>query len=91
MNELAISFTQYMRPDGRSRQVMHLCDEETYDRASRLIDRGMSFSCEVLTTGECAFYVDKNDESVVTEICQNGPEVMEAVKRLIFRAEERIK
>lgn len=91
MNEYMILFSEYLRPDGRKRPIMFPCDEKLYDRASDLIDKGLSFTCEVLSTGEAAFYVGTNDGDVATEISDNGPAVKQAVERLISNAEKAVK
>ncbi|MBE3138152.1 MAG: hypothetical protein IMZ43_12295 [Thermoplasmata archaeon] len=78
-----IGLIQYMRPDGRKMTVMASVEDQVAGMAE-----GMILSCEVLTTGEVAIYAryprdEEEDESL--ELSPNGPEVQEALQRLIER------
>jgi hypothetical protein len=89
---MSIPFTQYLMPDGRKREATFESDEETEKIASKLIKRGYWFDVEVLSTGlismTCETLVDGDPEPIAHEICKNGPEVFEAVKRLVGTAKE---
>lgn len=86
MNDLTIPFTQYVRPDGRKRPVDAPADRETYDLAQQVIAAGMRFECEVLTTGQVSLTVAHRDEDVAIELSPNGPEIDEALQRLVRKA-----
>ena len=76
-----ISLTQYMMPNGRKVTVTTDVEDQIADMAE-----GMILTCEVLSTGGIALYAkypeDKEEEESI-EISSNGPEVSEALQRLI--------
>jgi hypothetical protein len=81
---MSIPFTQFMRPSGRPKPVLIDRPADIETQAGRLIAAGCRFECEVLTTGEVSFTIQRNaDEVVACEICPNGPKVPAAVDRLV--------
>lgn len=89
--ELAIPFTQYLRPHGRKiAQFFPVDGRELFDLAEKFLKSGGRYECEVLTTGHVSLTavhrVDGEDQDVVTEICSNGPAVPAAVDRLVRRS-----
>lgn len=86
---MRISFTQFLKPDGR--QVTTDIDrpEGVVQKARRLNCAGYVFEIEVLNTGEISMEVvnSKNtDEILAGEICANGPDVPVCVDRMIDNA-----
>lgn len=89
---MSIPFTQYLRPDGRTRH-------ETVDRpahiealAQEFIKRGGRFEAEMLTTGHVSLTacvkVEGEPTDIAIRICDNGPAVLEAVDELVKEASE---
>lgn len=89
-----IPFTLYMRPHGRTKQIFFRADtlrhDRAYDRAYEFIQRGGVFEAEVLTTGHvsltAALPVDGELRVIAIEVCPGGPQVLNAVERLVDRA-----
>lgn len=93
-----LTFTQYLRPDGRTQQITcHVQEPEVAEAARRLTEAGARFEAEVLTTGEVSFTVeadgeDGEDQLLAIEIVPNKvPDVPEAVNRLLLAAAERLR
>ena len=85
---MKISFTQYLMPDGRQKEVFFQVKEEYDDKVNTLLEAGVAFEVEMLSTGEVSLTIEYEDpdEGNVTlahEICSNGPEVTDAVETLI--------
>jgi len=81
-----IKLTQYLRPNGRPIPTT----TEVPDEIGILME-GMILSCEVLMTGQVAFYAkypEDKDEEEFLEISNNGPEVQEVLCKLILRKKE---
>lgn len=91
---MLIPFTQYLRPNGRKRDVKwEVTSHEQEVKARALLDAKAYFECEMLQTGDVSLTceIEGNDGEVHTlghEICANNPEVVEAVARLVERAHE---
>lgn len=84
-----IPFTQYLRPAGRTRVVRIDRPAEVEATAHRLIDAGVRFEAEVLTTGEVSLTAeDRDGEQLAIEVVPNGPGVSEAVDRLVAAARD---
>lgn len=86
-----VTFTQYLRPDGRTRATWIERSAETAAAASALRAAGCRFDIEELQTGEVSMTVERDDEDGETavlahEVCANGPAVLDAVDRLVAAA-----
>ncbi len=81
-----IPFTQYMRPNGRPVDIYFECSEDLDEDAQKILDRGLRFEAEVLSTGDVSLTVSDGDEDIAIQLCPNGPEIHEAVKTLIREA-----
>lgn len=84
-----IPFTQYLRPNGRPRETGIDRPADVEALAERFIASGGWFEAEVLSTGDvsltaCAI-VDDEPQDIDIEIAPNGPEVPQAVDRLVRR------
>ena len=80
-----IEFTQYMMPHGRQQIVKIDRPEQVVTRANELIKQGYFFECEMLSdykTISLTIVNDKGDQAI--EIVANGPEVPQAVDRMIL-------
>ncbi len=81
---MAIPFTQYLRPDGRRHRVTIQLDVVTEDKARKIIERGLTFETEVLANGLVSFTItDEEEGDLAIEISPNGPNVPEAIKKLV--------
>lgn len=98
---MSIPFTQYLRPNGRTRAESISRPPEIELLARRWIDAGGKFEAEVLTTGHvslsAAMRIDEDSDTfspapdgewhdVVMRICENGPQVLDAVDALVREA-----
>ena len=88
---MQIPFTQFLRPDGRKKPVTFDVEDASIEaeQAQRLIDADCEFSCEELMTGTVVLYVSwpagmsYKDDDMCVELTSNGPEVRDAVSRLL--------
>lgn len=91
---MSIPFTQFLRPNGKRRHVSIDRPADVEAKAQALIDAGCRFEIEELTTGhvniECCGPVLGEDGTISGELCHNGPEVLEAVDRIVNAACERL-
>jgi hypothetical protein len=84
-----IPFTQYLRPNGRKRAAEIDRSPEIEQLAHEFIDRGGYFECEELTTGHASLTAGHSDAEtgdVAIEVVVNGPDVPDAVDRLVRNA-----
>lgn len=84
-----VPFTQHLRPDGRKCETGIERPADVEALAERFIAAGGWFEAEVLMDGHvrltaCAV-VDDEPQDIDIELVPNGPEVPEAVDRLIHR------
>ena len=88
--KLSIPFTQYVRPKGYKRIMRFDVLGDLAVAAKKVMDAGLQFECEVLSTDEVSLTVmdDDIDEDIAIEVVPNGPEVTKAVNRLILSAAE---
>lgn len=84
-----IPFVQFLRPDGRVRNMEFEAAPKTSALAQQAIKRGVRFEIEELTTGEISMEAMLDDECLASELCANGPPVVEAVGRLVWNAYSR--
>lgn len=92
MSETAISFTQYLLPDGRTKQVSVNRPADIAAMARELQLRGLKFDVEILTTGAVSMTVEDEatEETLAHEVVANGPGMGEAVDRLVRTAYESV-
>lgn len=87
-----MDFVQFLRPDGRRREVQIKVDHGTEARAGELRLAGCRFETEILTTGEVHLSVEMDDDEgeivMANEVVPNGPGIKEAVERLVASAHE---
>lgn len=87
---MSIGFTQYLRPDGRTRAVEIEMPAEVEALAAHFVAAGGRFECEELRTGEASFTavfrVEGEIQDIAIEVVPNGPPVVDAVERLVRRA-----
>lgn len=84
-----IEFTQYLLPNGRRSTVYIDRPDPIYRQAQAIIARGLRFECEILTNGLVSLTITDEDEGdLITSIVPNGPDVPDAVDRMIQRFTE---
>lgn len=87
-----VTFTQYLRPDGRRQAVTILMPHDVADKADQLRAIRLVLECEVLRTGEVSLTITDQEEEhdVDIRVVPNGPGVPEAVMDLVrkFNLEE---
>ena len=87
-----IYFTQYLRPDGRTKRIKVERPENVETLARELVEGGAKFELEQLTTGqvslECLIPESETREiqTLSSALCDNGPGILDAVDDLIQRA-----
>lgn len=84
-----IPFTQYLRPGGRKRAIEIDRSPEIEELAAEFMRRGGYFECEELSTGDVsltACHPDCEEGDCAIEIVPNGPEIEDAVDRLVLKA-----
>ena len=81
-----IMMTQYLRPNGLKRETWVEVPRDQYNKAVSIVAAGFVFESEVLTTGDVRFTIadPKEEIDVGIEVCPNGPEVHNTLKRLIM-------
>ena len=83
-----IKFTQYLRPDGRAKEMLIDRPDEIANKAQAFIDQGGRFDIEMLMTGDVSITAEITDhegevKTIAQEIVPNGLEVPIAVDRLV--------
>lgn len=80
-----IPFTQYMMPDGRKREQFIERPDEIADIALAFIKSGGRFEMEMLSDYvTVSLTAERGDDVVAHELCVNGPEIADAVDKLIL-------
>jgi hypothetical protein len=92
-----VPFTQYLRPDGRTRATCVERAPAIAALARQVIAAGYHFDIEELSDGTVSMTCEPNrpgpdgeDAPIAHGLCQNGPAVPMAVDRLIERAADAI-
>lgn len=83
---MTIPFTQYLRPDGRTKKGGFDRPDKVEQLATAILEHGGAFEIEVLLTGDVHMTCAYSGEDVVGELCENGPELPKTVDRLVKRA-----
>lgn len=81
-----IPFTQYLLPNGRRRQISIDRPAPVEAAARKLIEAGVDFEAEILITGVVSLTASYEEEDIAIELAQNGPEMLDAVDRLVEEA-----
>lgn len=80
-----ITFTQYLRPNGRRAEVTIDRPNDIAGLAQKIVDRGFRFECEELTTGHASLTIAGPDDDEDIEVVNNGSDVPIAVDRMVRR------
>lgn len=86
--EKEIPFTQYLMPDGRTREMLVAVPDHVYLQAKELMADGYEFEAEILMTGEVSLTVvdTTEEEDIAIQICPNGPGIHGYIEKLISEA-----
>lgn len=84
----AIRFTEYVLPRGEKRDMHVKRPFAITQKAKHILGLGYKFEAEILTTGQVSLTIAGKNTDVGIEICNNGPEVLDAVDRLIMEFNE---
>lgn len=83
----SIPFTQYLMPHGRKSEVSIDRPDDVAAKAREIIAKGFRFECEMLSDYGTVFLAitDPGKGDMECEIVPNGPEVPDAIDRMIAR------
>lgn len=84
----AIRFTEYVLPRGEKRDMHVKRPFAITQKAKHILGLGYKFEAEILTTGQVSLTIAGKNTDVGIVICRNGPEVLDAVDRLIMEFDE---
>jgi hypothetical protein len=85
-----VHFIQYLRPDGRPKDIWIERPEEIAAAAELIWGSGLRLEAEVLAGGTVSLTVSNDAGDYAWEMCTNGPGIKEAVDRLISRMAKRL-
>ena len=88
-----MNFRQYLMPDGRTKDISIDRPEEIEEMAGLVVHRGGRFEIEMLSVNrdggdEISVTCVHEDMDIAIELCLNGPEVPEAVDKVVRAAYE---
>lgn len=79
-----IPFTQYLYPHGIKKPVSISVAPAVAEKAHNLIEKGLRFECEILSTGEVSVTItDPEDGDLDIRVIPNGPGVREAIEDMV--------
>ena len=79
-----VRFIQYLRPDGRQREMfIEARSPEIVAKAELIWKSGYRLESEVLMSDLVSLTISDGEEDVASELIENGPEVPLAVDRMI--------
>lgn len=80
-----IPFTQFLRPDGRRREIFIERPDEICEKAMDIIKAGYRLEIEELKTGHINMTISDDEDDYEREIVNNGPGVPLAVDKMVNR------
>lgn len=80
----AIQFTEFVLPRGEKRNMHVKRPFAITQKAKHILALGYRFEAEILPNSKVSLTITSDICDVCIEICNNGPEVLEAVDRLIM-------
>lgn len=78
-----LGMTQYLLPDGHTRQACIEIDDDLYAKVDLIRGLGMRFTAEILTTGEVSFCAEHEEGDFLITVAPNGPGVREAIEKMV--------
>lgn len=87
LRDKGIPFTQYLMPRGERHPVWIRRPDDVQEQARAVIEAGFAFECEMLSDyRSVSLTVSDGEDDVEIEVCANGPDVPNAVDRLVAKA-----
>jgi len=84
---MEIRFTQYLRPNGRASNVFIDRPNEVALKTAQIVIAGYGLVYEILADGYVSLRISDDKGDYAFELCENGPEIPNAVDRLVMRFE----
>ena len=81
-----VTFTQYLLPEGRRKEIQIVRSAEIEALAHSFIEAGGKYEAEILRTGEVSLTAHMDGEDMKIVLCENGPKVPDAVDRLVHES-----
>ena len=78
-----VTFTQYLLPEGRRKEIQIVRSAEIEALAHSFIEAGGKYEAEILRTGEVSLTAHMDGQDIKMVLCANGPEIPQAVDRLV--------
>jgi len=87
-----IPYTRYVLPNGRKVHETLLVSADTFDKAAEILNSGLVFEAEILTTGEVSFTIVDPVEEIDLDIlvAANDENLLPKVEEMIrnFKVEQ---
>ena len=83
---MAIEFTQYLRPDGRTTAISIERPDHIEAMADAFVATGGRFEIEMLRDGTVSMTAERDDDLIAIRLCPNGPAVPITVDELVRAA-----
>ncbi len=82
---MEVAVIQYLRPDGRTRNVTTTLPDSLHIEYLAMLELGYNFAAEELTTGEVSVTIEDRaeGEDIDIRIVPNGPEVQKAMGEML--------
>lgn len=78
-----MQFTQYLRPNGKKQPVVIDRPEDIEIKVKEIEELGYKFEIEVLSTGIVHMDCCDSNEQIYSELCNNGPTIVDYVDNLV--------
>lgn len=80
---MIVKFTQYLRPNGRKRDIYTEVTDELGPQIDQIIVNGFNFTAEVVAETMVVLTISDDRADYEMHVCQNGTEVPETIERMI--------
>lgn len=80
---IAVTFTQFLRPDGERRPMVTTVSQDLKHKVDEILDHGFHFEIEELTEGTVHMTITDEHADYYSRLCANGPPVPANVDALI--------
>lgn len=85
MSKFTAEVIQFLLPHGNKRSQTTELDEALLEDYNHMRESGAMFHAEILQTGEVSITISHEEEDVDIEVVPNGPQVQEAMERMLRR------
>ncbi len=86
---ITVDVKQYMRPDGRMKQVTAQLPDQYIDAYNEMTDAGFWFEAEVLQSSQVAISIANDVSDVDGVLVENGPGISGGMEDMLLRGEWR--